>query len=402
MVVKSEESYKWEFKARFRRNAFGWRSQPAISRIKEAVKEIKTVSRAEPALAAEGAVILLERLSPALTQIDSSSGAIGTAVNNAIEKLVPIIADAPVDGVTRDKWLDRLWQAHADDGIPYIETLADHWGQLCGSKEKASAWADELIDTVRMAYGTGEFAGGHFHGTSACLSALLKAERYDDLSELLDLKRMGLSCYQDFRVKAYIAKEIGIAAIELSNKRAAGKSSSKPVVPPTAADYSEFLSQAEISGSYLNFYKSAVKKFPDVAPAKILGDLIATTPGAESKWFAAAKESKDFELAMRLAYRSPCDPRTLTRAARDHKLTNPVFAAEAGLAALHWLIKGHGLDITPSDIRIAFYETMEAAKIVGQEDVALAIINKELEHKNKNSNVYQVLMQTLQWRQKSK
>jgi hypothetical protein len=68
------------------------------------------------------------------------------------------------------------------------------------------------------------------------------------------------------------------------------------------------------------------------------------------------------------------------------------------LAALHWLIKGHGLDITPSDIRIAFYETMEAAKIVGQEDVALGIINKELEHKNKNSTVYQVLMQTLQMR----
>jgi hypothetical protein len=396
MAVKSEETYEWEFKARFRRNAFGWRSQPAISRIKEAVKEIRTVSRAEPALAAEGAVVLLERLSPALTNIDSSSGAIGTAVNNAIEKLVPIIADAPVDGRTRDKWLDRLWQAHADDEIPYIESLADHWGQLCASKEKASAWADKWIDTVRMVCGEGEFAGGYYDGASACLSALLKAERYDELSELLDLKRMNISFYQDYRVKMAIAKEMGIAAIEVSNKRAAGKSSSQAAQPATAADYNEFLSRTEISGSYLNIYKSAVKKFPDVAPDKILGDLIATTPGAESKWFAAAKELKDFELAMRLAYRSPCDPRTLTRAARDHKLTNPVFAAEAGLAAIHWLIKGHGLDITPSDIRIAFYETMEAAKLVGQEDQALRIINEELEKKNKSSNVCQVLMQTLQ------
>jgi hypothetical protein len=92
----------------------------------------------------------------------------------------------------------------------------------------------------------------------------------------------------------------------------------------------------------------------------------------------------------------------LTRAARDYKLINPVFAAEAGLAAIHWLIKGHGLDITPSDIRIAFYETMDAAKLVGQEDEALKIINQELENKNKNSNVYQVLMQTLQMRQVSK
>ncbi|MHB8508959.1 MAG: hypothetical protein ACYDGR_09990 [Candidatus Dormibacteria bacterium] len=43
------------------------------------------------ALAADGAVALLERISPALEQVDSSSGAIGTAVNNAIDELVPII-----------------------------------------------------------------------------------------------------------------------------------------------------------------------------------------------------------------------------------------------------------------------------------------------------------------------
>ncbi len=396
--MKPEETYKWEFKARFRRNAFGWRSQPAISRIKEAVKEIRTVSRTEPALAAEGAVILLQRLSPALTHIDSSSGAIGIAVNSAIEKLVPIIADAPVDSTMRDKWLGRLWQAQIDDEIPYIESLADHWGQLCGSKEKASVWADELIGTVRIVYGTGEFAGGYFHGASACLSALLKAERYDELSELLELKRMNAPFYQDYRLKMAIAKEMGIAAIEVSNKRAAGKSSSRTAPSANAAYYNEFLAQMEISGSYLNFYKSAVKKFPEVAPAKILADLIVTTPGAEGKWFTAAKELKDFELAMRLAYKSPCDPRTLTRAARDYKTINPVFAAETGLAAIHWLIKGHGLEITPSDIRIAFYETMEAAKIVGQEDEALRFISNELENKNKNSNVYKVLMQALQMR----
>ena len=56
-------------------------------------------------LAAEGAVILLERLSPALEHVDSSSGAIGTAVNNAITELVSIISAAPADPKTRDTWL---------------------------------------------------------------------------------------------------------------------------------------------------------------------------------------------------------------------------------------------------------------------------------------------------------
>src|SRR6266446_6208138 len=46
-------------------------------------------------LGAEGAVILLEKASGALEHVDSSLGAIGTAVNRAIETLVPIVAQAP-------------------------------------------------------------------------------------------------------------------------------------------------------------------------------------------------------------------------------------------------------------------------------------------------------------------
>lgn len=39
--MPSISKHKWTFRARFRRHAFGWRSQPAIKRIKEAVSEIK-------------------------------------------------------------------------------------------------------------------------------------------------------------------------------------------------------------------------------------------------------------------------------------------------------------------------------------------------------------------------
>jgi hypothetical protein len=76
--------HKWTFAPRFRRQAFGWRFQPAIQRVKEAVAEIKAAARQDPVLGAEGAVLFLEKVSPALEQVDSSSGTIGTAVNNAI------------------------------------------------------------------------------------------------------------------------------------------------------------------------------------------------------------------------------------------------------------------------------------------------------------------------------
>jgi hypothetical protein len=121
MVEPVARAQKWEFTARFRGHAFGWRPQPAIQRIKQAVSEIKQAARRDPVLGAEGAVLLLERRSPALEAVDSSSGAIGTAVNNAIAVLVPIIAEAPADPKTRQAWLQRLWAASEADQIPYLE-----------------------------------------------------------------------------------------------------------------------------------------------------------------------------------------------------------------------------------------------------------------------------------------
>ena len=150
--MSSGSGFKWTFRARFRRHAFGWRSQPAITRIKEAVAEIKKAARKDPLLGGEGAVLLFEKISPAIEQVDSSSGAIGTAVNNAIAALVPIIANAPADDKLRDDWLKRLWQAVEADDIPYIEMLPEYWGELCVTPERASYWADQFIDTVRMAW----------------------------------------------------------------------------------------------------------------------------------------------------------------------------------------------------------------------------------------------------------
>ena len=179
------DGYVWEFKARFRRHAYGWKSQPAIQRVKQAVKEIKKVARKNRVLAADGAVTLLERLSPALENVDSSSGAIGTAANNAVAELVPIIAGAPAGPETREGWLERLWDAHAADQTPYLESLADFWGELYASKEAASAWADRLVDITRMALSPDKNLSGYFHGTSACLSALFRAERYGEIVDIL-------------------------------------------------------------------------------------------------------------------------------------------------------------------------------------------------------------------------
>ena len=204
MATKST-SKKWEFNARFRRHAFGWRSQPAIKRGKEAVSEIKRAARKDKALAAEGAIAFLERLSPALEHVDSSSGAIGTAVNSAIAALVPIISEAPADAKARGAWLERLYDTYQDDEIPYIELLGDHWGELCASKQVASEWADRLIGTCRMAWSPDASLRGFFKGTTNCLSALLAAERYEDILALLEMAPHDMWHYRQYGVKALAA-----------------------------------------------------------------------------------------------------------------------------------------------------------------------------------------------------
>jgi hypothetical protein len=99
-----------------------------------------------------------------------------------------------------------------------------------------------------------------------------------------------------------------------------------------------------------------------------LRDLVARTPGDHGKWFAAAKEAGFLQLAMELAKESPCDPKTLTRAARDFIETNPGFALGAGLAALYWLEKGYGYEITGADVWAAYSDTIKAADRLDRRD----------------------------------
>lgn len=267
--------HTWEFKPRFRRHAFGWKSQPAIQRIKQGVSEIKKVARRDPALAAEGAVLFLERVSPAIEQVDGSSGAIGTAVNRAIAELVPILAEAPADATTRDAWLERLWEAYVADQMPYIERLADHWGELCGSKEVASAWADRLLDVTRMALSADKTRRGHFHGTIACLSALYRAERYGEIVDVLGEESLWL--YETWAVKALGAMGKKPEAIQPSSGL-------------VDEAYGRYGLRAHRGGTYLATFRDVARRYPHKRPEEILADLGKATPGDEGKWFAAAKE----------------------------------------------------------------------------------------------------------------
>lgn len=366
---KSVVAHAWAFKARFRANAFGWKSQPAITRVREAIAEIKKVAKKDPMRAAEGAVLFLERVSGALAHVDGSSGSMGSAVNRAIEELVPILANAPADVATREAWLERLHVAHGEDQIPYIETLGEHWGELCVTKEIASRWADRELAIVRHALSPEREKGGIYHGTTACLAALFRAERHAELVELLD--HAGFWPYKRWAVKALAAVGKKSEAIRLAEASRGPWTSDADVAQLCEGillssglvdeAFTRYAAEANRAGTYLATFRVAAKKYPTKSSREVLNLLVASTPGDEGKWFAAAKDAGLFAEALELATRTPCDPRTLARAARDHVETEPSFAIEAGMAALDWIAQGYGYEITGADVWAAY----DAAKAAG-------------------------------------
>lgn len=129
--------------------------------------------------------------------------------------------------------------------------------------------------------------------------------------------------------------------------------------------YRRYAVEANQGTTNLATFRAIAKKYPNMQAEAILRDLIASTPGAEGKWFAAAKDAGLFDVAIDLATRSPTDPRTLTRAARDYAEKQPDVALAAGLAALHWISRGHGYEITGGDVLDAHAAVMHAASNAG-------------------------------------
>ena len=109
-----------------------------MARIDEALAEIRTVARRDPILAAEGAMLFLEKISPAIRNVDSSSGSLGGTTYAAVAALLPIIVEAKVSDTTRAKWLERLYDAIQEDDPPHLESIGDYWGELCVTPELAS------------------------------------------------------------------------------------------------------------------------------------------------------------------------------------------------------------------------------------------------------------------------
>ena len=61
--------------------------------------------------------------------------------------------------------------------------------------------------------------------------------------------------------------------------------------------YEQYAIAANRKSTYLATFRAIAAKYPDRERAGILRDLVASTPGREGKWFAAAKSAGCLDVA---------------------------------------------------------------------------------------------------------
>ena len=394
-------SHPWSFRQSLRTRAFGWRgSKLAIERLKEALGEIKTVARYAPETAAEGAVLLMERLWSALQGVDSSSGALGNATNKTVHELIEILLAAPSEGARLERQLDRLWTAIEEDGVDFLSEVRDRWGQLCRTPKRAARAADDFLPALRLSWSPEH--RGYFKGTTPCLSCLLAAGRHQELLDLIETAPFLWWHYRRYGVRALAAQGRTDEAIRYA-EQSLGLNDGPSDMARTCEEillaagrgeeaYRRFAYTANRAGSHLATFRVIKKKYPDKAPRAILDDLIAQTPGEEGKWFVTAKTLGLLDLALDLARRSPVDIGTLLRAARDHLDRQPAFTLETATTALGWMAVGHFYELKAGNVWQAMGYALHAAEALDRVESTRGLIQALAQDPNTDAFVREQLI----------
>lgn len=320
-------------------------------------------------------MVFLERVPPAFAHVDSSSGALGAAVNAAVDALVTIFHDAPLDDKTRNALLERLWQALRDDEMPYIESLGDHWGMLCAKADIASKWADRIGVLVNDARSSKRKSWEYVNDEIAQLSALFGAERHDEVMAIVEAfgGKFWLRRRWGFRVlvargKADEALRFAEASDPLNEQHDIARACEDLLLSLGRIDeaYRRYAMDAlPYRPTYRARYLDLAKKYPSIEPGRLLGDLVKNSSGAEGKWFSASMAAKLPDEALKLAQQYPVDPKTLVRAALKYAAKDPKFAYDLCVAALRWVVEGYGYDLTTIDVIQAFDTGRAAADQIG-------------------------------------
>lgn len=373
--AKRTTKHKWEFIKYFRDNAYGWNGTALASkRIIAAIKEIKAVAKNEPVIAADGAAIFLEKCWRAIEHIDSSSGAIGIAVNNALTEVVQIIKNAPLSIADRMKLTERIWETWQEEDYGYYDSFTEQWAELCAEPETLTFWADNFLPIVKHFF-LSDTPGSYFKGLEPCLSCLFELGRYDEITEMLSKKERMLFDFLQYEIKIVAAKGDIDRALQMIDDHLYDSNSSYQ-----AAYLGEeiLLKAGRIEEAYKRYgllqpfrstglatLSTIRKKYPKISPQRILNDLLNADAGNERRYFAAARKIGMIELAIEIAEKYDVEPKTLTTACQDYLEKDPDLSLKFGVMALQRYADGYGYEPEYSDVQKCYDLVLKAAHGAG-------------------------------------
>lgn len=348
-----------------------WTSgQPAravVGLLHRAIGELRRVSRRDAGRAVAGGVQCLERIPAAVEPVEDPLGSVAAEVVRAVDAIVPLLVGAPEDAA--DGQLERLWALLRADGLGRLGRLGEHWGALCRGSERARAWA------LRLRPGLASEAPGSAAAV-ACLSSHVAADMLSETLELLGERPVEVWPERQFGVLALAARgDVAAALAYAGTSNPLGHRHEREIAAVCervllAAGrreeaYRRFAFAAHARQNCLQTFKGLARVYPEVAPSRLLADLIAASAGYEGRWFATACALRFYELAAELAARSPSDPRTLCRHGQERLDVDPEFARAVALAALKWIAAGHGVEISGDDVFQAYDLACAAGERVG-------------------------------------
>ncbi len=382
--------HPWKFLATVDRQTFAsGKPATAVRTLRQAVSELRRTAKTQPLIAAEGVFELLVRLGPALAPVDESSGSLEHAVARTLDATVELARGA-ASCPQYDGWLDQLAHAVVYEGADTTgcvhQAISLRWGSLCGTRAAAERWIERLLPDVVRQWSTPE---GYAVGGLACLSCLSACGHHTRVLELLKCRPVPIWVERQFGVHALVELDrIDEALTYAQYSNPLGHHYDSEIARTCEAlllangqrerAYRSFAIAAGQRQNCLQTYRTLAAKYPEVPESTLLSDLVASTPGEEGRWFATARHLRFFQLALELAKQTPCDPKTLHRAAADHLAQDPAYAGELARAALKWLIAGFGVEISAEDV-YASYDLAKKALARSDRGVAgVVLLNREL------------------------
>lgn len=379
-MAEKTKKHTWEFTRYFRAGVYKWNGTALASkRIKAAVGEINNVAKKDSVLAAEGAVKFIEKCWRAIEQIDSSSGAIGCAVNNALYDIAGLFGSAELPVKERLKLIERIWESWQEEGYGYYDVLSELWPKLCKDHEVMTCWADEFLPVVQHVFSSTE-PRGFFKGTRPCLACLFETGRYDEIIEMLKNKERLQFDYRKFEVMIAAARGNIEGALEVLDGYLYNQYTSPYAVARLGEElliqngrieeaYRRYAFKTSYHATGLAMLSAMCKKYPKISPQRVLNDLIDADPGNERRYFAAARKIGMIELAIEIAEKYDVEPKTLTTASKDYAERDPDLALRFGLLALQRYADGFGYEPHYDDVQRCHDSVCAAAARAGKRDM---------------------------------